>query len=59
MRASAAEFVLEGLWAHRRISRTEAFEFSAGERQRDRNPAREVAEEEEDARFKKSRRQYQ
>ena len=35
MRAAAAEFVLEGLYAHRRISRSEEHEFSAGERRRE------------------------
>ena len=35
MRASAAEFVLEGLYAHRRISRSEEREFTAGERKRE------------------------
>jgi magnesium chelatase subunit I len=32
MRASAGEFILEGLYAHRRISRNEELEFVAGER---------------------------
>jgi magnesium chelatase subunit I len=32
LRASAAEFILEGLYAHRRISRNEELEFVAGER---------------------------
>jgi magnesium chelatase subunit I len=32
MRASAGEFILEGLYAHRRISRNEDLEFVAGER---------------------------
>ena len=32
MRASAAEFILEGLYAHKRISRNEELEFVAGER---------------------------
>jgi len=32
LRASAAEFILEGLYAHKRISRNEALEFVAGER---------------------------
>ncbi len=32
MRASAGEFVLEGLYAHKRISRNEELEFVAGER---------------------------
>ena len=35
VRASAAEFVLEGLYSHRRISRSEEREFSAGERRRE------------------------
>jgi magnesium chelatase subunit I len=35
VRASAAEFVLEGLYAHRRISRNEEREFGAGERKRE------------------------
>jgi magnesium chelatase subunit I len=35
MRASAAEFILEGLYAHRRISRNEELGFTAGERKRD------------------------
>jgi magnesium chelatase subunit I len=32
MRASAAEFILEGLYAHKRISRNEELEFSVAER---------------------------
>jgi magnesium chelatase subunit I len=35
VRASAGEFILEGLYAHRRISRSEERVFSAGERKRD------------------------
>jgi magnesium chelatase subunit I len=35
LRASAAEFILEGLYAHRRISRNEEMGFTAGERKRD------------------------
>jgi magnesium chelatase subunit I len=35
LRASAAEFILEGLYAHRRISRNEEMAFIAGERRRD------------------------
>jgi magnesium chelatase subunit I len=34
VRASAAEFVLEGLHAHRRISRSEERGFAAEEKQR-------------------------
>ena len=50
LRVAAAEFVLEGLYAHRRLTRSEQREFTAGERKRESNP-------QEDAR--KSRRQYQ
>jgi magnesium chelatase subunit I len=35
VKASAAEFILEGLYAHRRISRNEELGFTAGERKRD------------------------
>ncbi len=35
VRASAAEFLLEGLYAHRRISRNEENAFAAGERKRE------------------------
>jgi magnesium chelatase subunit I len=35
VRASAAEFVLEGLYAHRRISRNEERGFTAEERKRE------------------------
>ena len=35
LRASAAEFILEGLYAHRRISRNEEIGFTAGERRRE------------------------
>jgi magnesium chelatase subunit I len=37
VRASAAEFILEGLYAHRRINRNEELGFTAGERKRE-NP---------------------
>ena len=50
LRASAAEFVLEGLYAHRRVSRNEENEFTAGERKR---------EEKEDPRRQSIKRQYQ
>jgi magnesium chelatase subunit I len=50
LRVSAAEFVLEGLYAHRRITRSEEREFAGGERRRE--PAPEEA-------GRKSRRQYQ
>jgi magnesium chelatase subunit I len=32
LRASAGEFILEGLYAHKRVSRNEELEFVAGER---------------------------
>jgi magnesium chelatase subunit I len=35
LRASAAEFILEGLYAHRRINRNEEMGFTAGERKRE------------------------
>jgi magnesium chelatase subunit I len=35
LRASASEFILEGLYAHRRLSRSEEIGFSAGERKRE------------------------
>ena len=35
VRASAAEFILEGLYAHRRINRNEELGFTAGERKRE------------------------
>lgn len=50
LRVSAAEFILEGLYAHRRISRSEEREFTAGERKREVSPQEEA---------RKSRRQYQ
>src|SRR5579871_4951556 len=50
LRASAAEFVLEGLYAHRRISRNEEMGFVAGERRRE-------AQEREEGR-PKPRRQF-
>jgi magnesium chelatase subunit I len=51
LRVSAAEFVLEGLYAHRRITRSEEREFTAGERKRDAQPQEEGG--------RRSRRQYQ
>jgi len=35
LRASAAEFILEGLYAHRRISRSEERGYAADERKRE------------------------
>jgi magnesium chelatase subunit I len=53
LRASAAEFILEGLYAHRRISRNEEIGFTAGERKRE--PA---AGEREEGRPRPPRRQF-
>jgi len=53
VRAAAGEFILEGLYAHRRISRSETNEFQAGERRRD--TASDAAEE----KLRKVRRQFQ
>ncbi len=41
LRASAAEFILEGLYAHRRISRSEELGFVAGEKPREAAPKEE------------------
>ncbi|MBI3682502.1 MAG: magnesium chelatase [Acidobacteria bacterium] len=51
-RVAAAEFVLEGLYAHRRISRSEELGFTADERRREAQVA------EDDPRRQKPRRQY-
>ena len=46
MRASAGEFILEGLYAHKRISRNEELEFVAGDRSsREEQRSREEREE--------------
>jgi magnesium chelatase subunit I len=52
VRAAAAEFILEGLYAHRRISRSETNEFQAGERRRE--PV-----DDAEQKLRKVRRQYQ
>jgi magnesium chelatase subunit I len=44
VRASAGEFILEGLYAHRRISRNEEQGFVVGERQTSRRGEQDVAE---------------
>jgi magnesium chelatase subunit I len=44
VRAAAGEFVLEGLYAHRRLSRSEETGFTAGERRRE-TPERERGDE--------------
>ena len=41
---SAAEFLLEGMTAHKRISRSEARTFSAGEKKRRNEDAAQLAE---------------
>jgi magnesium chelatase subunit I len=53
MRASAAEFILEGLYAHRRISRNEESGFVAGERKREPAP-----QQPDDIRRGSSRKQF-
>jgi len=53
LRASAAEFILEGLYAHRRISRNEEIGFTAGERKREA-----AAGEREEGRPRPPRRQF-
>jgi magnesium chelatase subunit I len=52
VRAAAGEFILEGLYAHRRINRSETNEFQAGERRRE-------AVEDAEQKLRKVRRQYQ
>jgi magnesium chelatase subunit I len=63
VRASAAEFILEGLYAHRRVSRDEEQGFSGGGRERDReeDPRRRregYGEEEEPAPRPQRKKQY-
>ncbi len=55
VRASAAEFILEGLYAHRRITRSEEYEFSAGERRQ----GRDRGADEEVTRKQRNKQQYQ
>ena len=50
VRAAAAEFILEGLYAHKRIGRSEESGFTAGERRR---------QEPADEAVRKAKRQYQ
>src|SRR5580698_2671271 len=52
IRAAAAEFILEGLYAHRRINRSEEAGFTAESRKRERGDG-------EDPKAKAARRQYQ
>jgi magnesium chelatase subunit I len=58
LRASAAEFILEGLYAHRRISRTEERVFRADERRRESMVASEGGPESPEPRTR-DRRRYQ
>lgn len=61
LRVAAAEFILEGLYAHRRISRNEELAFVAGERERDRERRRPEPtgdEEEEQVRSRRSKRNF-
>jgi magnesium chelatase subunit I len=58
-RAGAAEFILEGLYAHRRIARSEQYEFSAGERRRDERKERERGRNDDDEFPGRSKRHYQ
>ena len=54
---SAAEFILEGLYAHKKIGRSEERTFTAGEKQ----PKREkqsYREEEDEREFRKQRRPF-
>ena len=57
VRVSAGEFILEGLYAHRRISRSEEQGFVAGERERKRERERE-APDPDDIRRGSSRKQF-
>ena len=56
MRASAAEFILEGLYSHRRISRSEEYQFSGEEK---RAPAREKRDERDERDRERERRRRQ
>jgi len=54
---SGAEFVLEGLYAHKRIGRTEERNFTAGEKQPQRDKPR-VRDEDEEREFRRQRRPF-
>ena len=56
VRASAAEFILEGLYSHRRINRSEEYQFSGEEK---RAPAREKREERDERDRERERRRRQ
>ncbi len=57
MRAGAAEFILEGLYAHRRISRNEEAGFTAEARRRE-QPVEE-SRDPRDPRSRASKKNYQ
>ena len=54
---SAAEFVLEGLYAHKRIGRSEERLFTAGEKQ-PRREKQNIRDEDEEREFRRQRRPY-
>ncbi len=54
---SGAEFVLEGLYAHKRIGRTEERTFTAGEKQPQREKPR-MRDEDDEREFRKQRRPF-
>ena len=58
VRASAAEFILEGLYAHRRISRNEESGFTAEVRRRE-SPADDSRASRDDPRSKAAKRNFQ
>jgi magnesium chelatase subunit I len=57
MLVSAAEFILEGLYAHKRIGRSEERLFTAGEKQ-PRPEKRDLREEEDERDYRRQRRPY-
>jgi len=57
MIVSGAEFILEGLYAHKRIGRTEERTFTAGEKQPQREKPR-MRDEDEEREFRRQRRPF-
>jgi magnesium chelatase subunit I len=55
---SAAEFVLEGLYAHKRIGRSEERLFTAGEKQQPRREKQNPRDDDEERDFRRQRRPY-
>ena len=55
---SAAEFVLEGLYAHKRIGRSEERTFTAGEKQAQRREKPSVRDEDDEREFRRQRRPF-